>query len=72
MHGREFTRTKWDLLREQLGLRDARGCTHTRAWVAEQLGLGRRTLERYELSRAPQWYPLALLGLATQEKKKKR
>lgn len=35
-----------------------------RQWVADRLGISARTVERYEHGTAPQWYELALEGLA--------
>jgi hypothetical protein len=68
MQGRRAERTKWDDLRAKLGLGEHRSWglkPHDRAWTAQQLGVGRRTIERYELhDEAPEWYGMALVGLA--------
>lgn len=35
-----------------------------RRWIAQQLGISVRTIERYENGGAPAWYNFALKGLA--------
>ncbi|HEY6141584.1 MAG TPA: helix-turn-helix transcriptional regulator [Thermoanaerobaculia bacterium] len=37
---------------------------YDRAFVADQLGVSQRTIERYETGETPDWYDLALVGLA--------
>lgn len=65
MMGRRAERTVWDDRREELGLVDEYGRPYDRRWVAHALGMGKKTIERYELHKAaPTWYGLALFGLA--------
>ncbi|MGH7676586.1 MAG: hypothetical protein ACREMV_15075 [Gemmatimonadales bacterium] len=62
---------KWEAVRERLGLVDVFDRAMPRRWVATHLGLGLKTVERYELhGLAPEWYLLALLGLALKLGKK--
>jgi DNA-binding XRE family transcriptional regulator len=49
--------------------RECREAVGTQQGVAELLGIGRRTLIRYEhAKKPPRWYELALLGLRAEKK----
>lgn len=58
MTGRSTEAEKWAQRRRQLF-----GGQGRREWVAVELGLSLRTIERYEAEGPPAWYDFALVGL---------
>lgn len=63
----------WEKRRHHLGVTDSWGRSLTRKQIGKLLGLGTKTIERYELhGKAPAWYQLALVGLGEHLKNRTR